>query len=175
MTSDSLAMVRALTQPARLITLALLLVFLTVVLVGSSYPSEARLFPTMVGIAGMAMAIAVFVLHGREAALESAPAAEELSVAPPETAGPTRGRVLLAVAAAPVYALLVWVVGFYVASLVALIVLPQCLDYRRVGILVVIAVAAVALIALVFSWGMEMALPNGLVGDWLLKTFVYDR
>ncbi len=82
---------------------------------------------------------------------------------------------LLAVAAAPVYALLVWVLGFYVASLVALIVLPQCLDYRRIGMLIVIAAVAVALIAAIFSWGMEMAMPNGLVGDWFLKTYVYDR
>jgi hypothetical protein len=162
--------------PGRLISLALFLVFLLVVAEGATYPPEARLFPTMVGVAGMVLALAVFLVHGGGADSDAeAATSEDLSAAPPDAAPPSRGRVLLAVAAAPVYALVVWVLGFYVASLLALVVLPQCLGYRRVGMLTLIAALGVALIAVVFSWGMEMTLPNGLVGDWVLATFVYDR
>jgi putative tricarboxylic transport membrane protein len=171
----SVAALRSWVQPARLITLALFLVFLVVVAVGSTYAPEARLFPTMVGIAGMAMAIAVLAFESGAAPESVEDTSDDLSAASAVADHPPRGRVLLAVLAAPVYALLVWVLGFYIASLAALIVLPQCLDYRRIGLLTVIACVAVALIAVVFSWGMEMALPNGLVGDWVLRTFVYDR
>ena len=151
---------------SRLISLILFLVFLLVVLEGLRYPPEARLFPTIIGAAGMALSLAVFVLHGGD----DGPA-EEHAAAP----APDRLRRLLAIAAAPVYSLLVWTVGFYAASLIAILLLPQLLGYRRPILLAAIAVVSVGVIAAVFSWGMAMAMPPGILGNWILTTFVYER
>lgn len=150
---------------SRLISLLLFLVFLLVVLEGLRYPPEARLFPTIVGAAGMALALAVFALDGGDNPREGHGAAP----------APDRLRRLLAVAAAPVYSLLVWTIGFYAASLIAILALPQLLGYRRPVLLAAIAVVSVGVIAAVFSWGMEMTMPPGILGNWILATFVYER
>jgi hypothetical protein len=164
-TGAAQAAAQRLLTPGRIVTLILFCVFLLVVVEGWRYPPEARLFPTLVGAAGMTLAIAVFALHGGD----DSPAGEH------GAAAPGRWRRLLAVAAAPVYSLLVWVIGFYAASLAALVVLPLLLGFRGIFRVLLIALGAVAVIAAVFSWGMEMTLPAGLVGDWILTNFVYDR
>lgn len=150
---------------SRIISLLLFLLFLVVVLEGQRYQAEARLFPMIVGAAGMALAAAVFALHGGEGAPRSEHAGGR---APPL-------RRLVAIAAAPAYSLLVWTVGFYLASLIAIFVLPQLLGYSRPILLAAIAAASVAIIAAVFSWGMAMSMPAGILGNWVLATFVYDR
>ena len=75
------------------------------------------------------------------------------------------GRALLS---APVFGLAFWLFGFVVASLAAMLLMPALMGYSNRRQLVIVAVVTVALLALVFPYLLNVDLPHGLVGDWLI-------
>ncbi len=148
--------------PGRAVCGALLAVFTTVLVLGRHYPHDAGLFPSIAGSAGLLLTLVLLATDK--------PAAEP-------DAYPSAGRVRTAVAllAAPVYAFLVWLTGFYAASFTALAVLPWVLGFRRPVILLGVSAGGVAVLAGLFAGAMDMSLPQGLLGNWVLYRFVYDR
>jgi hypothetical protein len=149
---------------SRVICLALLVVFTTVLVMGSRYPRDAGLFPTIAGSTGLLLTL-LLLLVDRPAA----PSALH------DHAPTSRGRTAIALLAAPVFSVLVWLAGFYVAAFLALAVLPWLLGYRRPLVLLAVAIGGVAVLAGLFAGAMDMLLPQGLLGEWFLYRFVYDR
>ena len=134
-------------------------------IVGLSFktPFDARLFPIVIGSAGMLLTLAVALEQLRRCRSRSASAAEAdraTEVGWPRFAG--------ALLSAPVFGLLFWLLGFVVASLAAMLLMPVLMGYANRRRLVVVAVVTVAVLALVFPYLLHVALPHGLVGDWLI-------
>jgi hypothetical protein len=148
--------------PGRAVCGALLIVFGTVLGLSRHYPHDARLFPSIAGGAGLLLTVLLIIVDK--------PAPD-----PVEHAATTPGRTAIALLAAPVYAFLVWLAGFYVASFAVLIVLPWVLGFRRALILLAVALGGVAVLAGLFAGAMDMSLPQGLLGDWFLSRFIYDQ
>lgn len=155
-------------RPALLVDGALLLVFGAVFAGSFLYPPDARLFPLMVSGAGLALVLVMTLAgerssgHGTHSDVDPVPR-ERLP------------RLALAVLSAPAFCLLVWLIGFYLASIATLILLPFLLGYHRWLIIVPVAAAILVSLMLVFSYAMDMSLPEGLLGRWFLASFVNDR
>ena len=143
------------------ICLALLAVFGLVLLLGARFPREAGLFPMIAGVAGL-LVTGLIVVSDRADATREQPVVASAA------------RTALALLAAPVFAGLVWGCGFYVASFLALAGLPWLLGYRRPMVLTAVAVGGVAVLGGLFDWGMDMTLPTGVVGEWVLARFVRE-
>jgi hypothetical protein len=73
-----------------------------------------------------------------------------------------------ALLSAPAFGLAFWLLGFVVASLAAMLLMPVLMGYRNRRRLVVIAVITVAVLALICPYLLNVDLPHGLVGDWLI-------
>ena len=150
------------THPARGAGVALAAVFLGMLVLAQGFPAEAALFPRIVAVAGLMLA----------GLLVAAPERHEAEIFHSGEAG--ERHPVLSLAAAPCFAVAVWLLGFYPASFLALLILPWLLGFRRPVLLLAIAVAAVVVIGLVFNVAMEIALPDGVVGDFVLRRFVYS-
>jgi hypothetical protein len=143
---------------------ALLLVFF-VGIVGLSFgsPFDARLFPIVIGCAGILLSLGIGVAQWRRYCTgNDTPDVDDAGAAAPPA------RFAAALLAAPVFGLLFWLLGFVVASLAAMLLLPPLMGYRDRKRLVVITVVAVAALALVAPRLLAVDLPHGLVGDWLI-------
>ena len=142
--------------------IALLLAFFAgIVLLASGIPFDARLFPLVVGSAGILLMLAVAVAQWRRRQAGAIDAVEESDVG--------TGRLVVALCAAPVFGLLFWLAGFVAASLVAMLALPPLLGYRDRKRLLPLAIVTVALLALIGPYLLKVDLPYGLVGDWLIE------
>ncbi len=144
---------------------ALLLLFVGVAAMALGFEPESRLFPLIVGTIGAGLT-AGLILYG---------------FAWPDVAAPLKAAngnkriprdVIIGVAAAPIYSGLVWLAGFYVASPLALIVMPWLLGYRNLLVLLPLTVVMTAIFAAVFSYAMDLSLPPGLLGHWFLARFI---
>jgi hypothetical protein len=161
----------------RLITLGLLIVFIGCFVIGRTYPSDAKIFPMIVGIAGaiittLHLALGFFV-PARSSELYNPLMESENDGAPatPEA----RRRLWITIAAAPLYAAGVYVLGFHLATLMTMIALPWGLGFRSPLILLAVTLGTTAAIHLVFGTAMDMQLPHGLLGEWFLHVFIYDH
>ena len=146
----------------------LLFVFLVVLLLGRTYPSDAALFPTLVGGAGALLGLLFLVLlvfHRAEPAGASADA---------DTIASDRRSFWIALLASPVYSVSIYIAGFYVATFAAMAVMPYLLGFRHILWLLMIAFLMVVVLHLVFVVAMEIDLPLGLAGDFYLRHFVYQ-
>jgi hypothetical protein len=159
---------RALSQPAGVVGTILLFVFLLVLVVGRSYPSDAALFPSLVGSAGLVLGL-IFL-----GSLVFDPLASHKHTADAEHSLGDRRSFWIALLASPVYSFSVFVIGFHVASFLAMVVMPLLLGFRHVLWLVLIALAMVIVLHLVFAMAMEIDMPMGLIGDFILRRFVYE-
>jgi hypothetical protein len=90
-----------------------------------------------------------------------------------ESAGDGRGF-WVACITPPIYCLAIYLVGFHAATFVAMLVMPRLLGYRGWLRLTAIAVGTVLVLHLVFVVAVEAELPNGLLGDYLIRTFLYE-
>jgi hypothetical protein len=143
---------------------ALLLAFF-VGIVGFSFgsPFDARLFPIVIGGAGILLAIAIAVAQWqRYRTGDDAPDVDDAGAAA------TPARFATALLAAPVFGLLFWLLGFVVAALAAMLLLPPLMGYRDRKRLLVITLVSVATLAVVAPWLLNVDLPHGVVGDWLI-------
>ena len=125
--------------------------FLFQLIASMRYPAEAALFPRIVGTIGLVFAISVGVaaLRGR-------------------TAGDFKSDVLdprivrLAIAAPVVYAIALWVLGYWIASIGALILFPWLIGYRRPVLVIVSAILTTLFFAVLLHY-MQVRLPMGAV------------
>ena len=77
-------------------------------------------------------------------------------------------RYATALFAAPAFGLMFWLVGFVVASLAAMLLVPVLMGYANRRQLVITALLTVAILALIGPYLLNVDLPHGLVGDWLI-------
>ena len=142
----------------------LLLFFIAIVALSYHIPFDARLFPLLIGSAGilLTLGIAAEQVRRRGARDGSIPNDEEhvISVDWP--------RYATALFAAPAFGLVFWLVGCVVASLAAMLLVPVLMGYANRRQLVVTALLTVAILALIGPYLLNVDLPHGLVGDWLI-------
>lgn len=138
----------------------LLLVLAYVAQRGLSTPGVGGLFPAVVGVVGSLAALVnlVQVLRGHDAGAEN-PTTAQADAA--WLAGLSLGVPIA-------YAVLLWGLGFWIASAAVLLALPWLLGYRR--LIIVLAVCAGTLLAVnvVFVEIFDMRLPRGLLFEHLL-------
>lgn len=114
----------------------------------SRYPSEPALFPRIVGVAGVLLAAAIVA----RALMSPSAKTDALDVR----------RLWLAVAAPIVYAIGMWLLGYWIASAAALIVFPLLLGFRRPVLVVGTAVGIVVFFGVVLGY-LDVRLPKGLL------------
>lgn len=150
--------------------LAALALFFTVAIVQTiGLRFTPSLFPRIVGGIGLLLVITVIVrsLLARRRGLVTKP--EE-----PDTflLAPPRKRIV-ALAAPVAYAGLFVLFGFYASAAASTVLTPWLLGYRRPVVLILTGIAITVGLDLLFSTTLGMPVPNGIVGDFLLRRYVY--
>src|SRR5262245_58100852 len=159
---------RVLTSLPAVVAECLVIVFAVVIIVGRNYPPDARLFPTIVASLGLLLC-AIFL-----AACLASPAYVRRAAADMEEALADVRGFWISCVPPRVYCVRIYLLRFHVASLSAMLVVPCLLGYRDRWRLVAVAAAVVIVLHLVFVVADEVELPNGLLGDFLLRRFVYE-
>lgn len=117
----------------------------------SRYPPEPALFPRLVGVLGVLLAAGV----AWRALLADRPA-------PGDADTHERRWLPLAVAAPVSYALALWLLGYWLASGLALVLFPLMRGYRRFLLLLVVSAALLVFFGVLLSY-LEVQLPKGLL------------
>jgi Tripartite tricarboxylate transporter TctB family len=145
--------------------IALLLVFF-IGIVAFSYntPFDARLFPLIIGSAGILLTFGIAIEQVRRRGADGASVVDDNDPA----AKADWPRYATALLSAPVFGVLFWLFGFVIASLAAMLLMPLLMGYQNRRQLVVVAVVTVAVLALICPYLLNVDLPHGLVGDWLI-------
>jgi FtsH-binding integral membrane protein len=142
----------------------LLLFFIAIVAFGYSLPFDARLFPVIIGCAGIVLTLAVALDQMRRHRADDVEAVDAND--PAASAG--WPRYATALLSAPAFGLLFWLFGFIIASLAAMLLLPTLMGYANRRRLLVTAVITVAVLAVIAPYLLNVELPQGVVGDWLI-------
>jgi tripartite tricarboxylate transporter TctB family protein len=142
----------------------LLLFFVGIVALSYHLPFDARLFPMVIGSAGILLTLGIVIEQVRRRGTPGASMADEDDPAA-KTDWPRYATALLA---APAFGLVFWLVGFIIASLAAMLLIPVLMGYANRRQLVVTALLTVAILALIGPYLLNVDLPHGLVGDWLI-------
>jgi Tripartite tricarboxylate transporter TctB family len=146
----------------------LLVFFIAIVAFAVSLPFDARLFPLIIGSAGIVLSLGVALealRRGRAGDASGVDAGARENDAATRVGWP---RYLTALFAAPVFGLLFWLLGFVVAALAAMLLMPPLMGYADRRRLIITALVTVAVLALVAPWLLNVDLPHGVVGDWLI-------
>jgi hypothetical protein len=141
----------------------LLLFFIGIVAFTYNTPFDARLFPLVIGTAGILLTLGIAVEQVRRRGAGDTPAADE-----DDAAGKDWPRYATALLCAPVFGLLFWLFGFVIAALAAMLLMPTLMGYKNRRQLVITALVTVAIVAFIAPYLLHVDLPNGLVGDWLM-------
>jgi hypothetical protein len=142
----------------------LLAFFIGIVALSYHIPFDARLFPVVIGSAGILLTLAIAVEQVRRRRARDAATVDDDDPA----AKADWPRYATALFAAPAFGLAFWLVGFVVASLAAMLLVPVLMGYANRRQLVVTALLTVAILALIGPYLLNVDLPHGLVGDWLI-------
>jgi len=142
----------------------LLLFFIAIVAFGYSLPFDARLFPLIIGGAGIVLTLTVALAQVRRRRAGAAAVVDEDDPAT-KVDWPRYATALLS---APAFGLLFWLFGFIVASLAAMVLIPLLMGYANRRRLVATAVITVAVLAVIAPYLLNVELPQGVVGDWLI-------
>jgi Tripartite tricarboxylate transporter TctB family len=143
----------------------LLLFFAGIIVFSLRLPFDARLFPLVIGGAGilLGLVIAVQELRRRGSAAptdvvrDDDPAANASSL-----------RFATALLSAPVFGLVFWLFGFFVASLAAMLLMPMLMGYGNRRLTLIVGLVTVAVLAVLFPYLVGVSLPHGLVGDLII-------
>ncbi len=142
----------------------LIVVFLGVLLEALRLHSEPGLFPRVIGVSGLiVMAIVAWRFLRGQSDLASD---DELLNNPAD-------RRAIALVSPLIYGALFYVVGFYVSAGVAVAAIPWMLGYRRPWFLLALCAGTIISMTLMYSYLLDVPIPNGLVGDWFMRNFVY--
>ena len=142
----------------------LLVFFIAIVALAYDVPFDARLFPVIIGTAGILLMLGIGIEQLRR---HRARDASTLDADDPAIKADW-GRHATALLSAPVFGLLFWLFGFIIASLAAMLIMPMLMGYANRRRLVVTAVLTVAILALIGPYLLNVDLPHGVVGDWLI-------
>jgi hypothetical protein len=142
----------------------LLLFFIGIVAFSYNTPFDARLFPLIVGSAGILLTFGIAIEQVRRRRADGEAVVDDDDPA----ARADWPRYATALLSAPVFGLLFWLFGFVIASLAAMLLMPLLMGYQNRRQLVVVAVVTVAVLALICPYLLNVDLPHGLVGDWLI-------
>ena len=77
-------------------------------------------------------------------------------------------RYATALLSAPAFGLLFWLFGFIIASFAAMLLIPTLMGYANRRRLLITAVITVAVLAVIAPYLLNVELPQGVVGDWLI-------
>jgi Tripartite tricarboxylate transporter TctB family len=143
----------------------LLIVFVGVIVFSIRLPFDARLFPLVIGIAGTLLSPVILIDQLRRRAVT---ASTEVLRDDDPAASATWPRLATALLSAPVFGLVFWLFGFYVASLAAMFVMPPLMGYSNWRKTLIVGLATVGFLAVFFPYLVGVNLPHGVVGDWLL-------
>ena len=80
-------------------------------------------------------------------------------------------RYATALLAAPVFGLVFWLFGFFVASLAAMLLMPELMGYGKRRLTLIVGLVTVAVLAVFFPTLVGVDLPHGLVGDFIIDSF----
>jgi len=143
----------------------LLILFGLIVFFAIPLPFDAKLFPLIVGVAGIALcaAIAVEELRRRQTR-----APDDLVAEDDPAANATWPRFATALLSAPMFGVVFWLFGFFVASLAAMFVMPPLMGYSNRRMMIVVGLATVAVLAVFFPYLVGVNLPHGVIGDWII-------
>jgi len=143
----------------------LLIVFGGVIVFSARLPFDAKLFPLIIGTAGILLCVLIAV-QGLQQRRSAAPA----DIAPDDdpAANVTWTRFAAALLSAPLFGVVFWLFGFFVASLAAMFVMPPLMGYSHRRMVFLVGLATVAFLAVFFPYLVGVSLPHGVVGDWLL-------
>ena len=142
----------------------LLVFFIAIVAFAVGLPFDARLFPLVIGGAGILLALGVAAEEVQRRRAGVAAAVDEHDAA----AHAGWPRYATALLSAPVFGLLFWLFGFAVAALAAMLLMPILMGYANRRRLVVTAVISVAILAFIGPRLLNVDLPHGVVGDWIV-------
>lgn len=141
----------------------LLLFFIAIVAFACTLPFDARLFPLIIGCAGIALTLAVALAQMRRRRAGAA----VVDADDPATRADWP-RYATALLSAPAFGLLFWLFGFIIASFAAMMLIPLLMGYGNWRRLVVTAAITVAVLAIIGPYLLNVELPQGVVGDWLI-------
>jgi hypothetical protein len=147
----------------------LLLFFSGVIVFAWKLPFDARLFPMVIGATGILLTVLIAYQELRRPAGH----ADAVSDDDP-AANSTWLRFATALLSAPVFGVVFWLFGFFVASLAAMLVMPTLMGYSDRRRLLIVGVVTVGFLALFFPYLVGVNLPHGVVGDWLIDTLRPD-
>jgi Tripartite tricarboxylate transporter TctB family len=144
--------------------IALLLLFF-IGIVGLAYPLpfDARLFPLVIGTAGILLTLGIAIEQMRRGVRDASVLDDDDAAAKADWP-----RYATALLAAPAFGLMFWLVGFILASLAAMLLIPVLMGYANRRQLVVTALVTVTILALIGPYLLNVDLPHGIVGDWLI-------
>ena len=148
--------------PAVVLAAALLVILGYVAAAGLRARGITGLFPAVVGVIGGLAALAnlIGVLRGRDP--------QPVEASPEGASGAWLAGLSFGVPV--IYAVLLWLLGFWVASGVTLLLLPPLLGYRRPLVVVAVALGTLFAIEAVFVQVFDMTLPRGMVFERLLDS-----
>ena len=141
----------------------LLLFFIAIVALSYHIPFDARLFPLLIGGAGILLTLGIAAEQMRRRGARDDPPADAEHVVSVDWPRYATARL-----SAPVFGVLFWLFGFIIASLAAMLLMPVLMGYANRWRLVVIAIVTVAVLALIGPYLLHVDLPHGLVGDWII-------
>jgi hypothetical protein len=147
----------------------LLLFFSGIIAFAWKLPFDARLFPMVIGVTG----ILLTVMIGYHELCRPAGHADAVAVDDP-AANASWPRFATALLSAPVFGVVFWLFGFFVASLAAMLVMPTLMGYSDRRRLLIVGVVTVGFLALFFPYLVGVNLPHGVVGDWLIDALRRD-
>jgi Tripartite tricarboxylate transporter TctB family len=142
----------------------LLLFFVGIVAVSYHLPFDARLFPMVIGSAGILLTLGIAIEQVRRHGARDASTVDDDDPA----AKADWPRYATALLAAPAFGMMFWLVGFIIAALAAMLLIPVLMGYANRRQLVVTALLTVAILALIGPYLLNVDLPHGIVGDWLI-------
>jgi Tripartite tricarboxylate transporter TctB family len=145
----------------------LLIIFGGVIVFSIRLPFDARLFPWVIGTAGIVLCLVILVEQLRRRAV-SAPSNVVDDDDP--AAAASWPRFATALLSAPAFGLVFWLFGFYVAALAAMFVMPRLMGYSNRRTLVIVALVTVGFLAVFFPSVVGVNLPHGIVGDWFIDS-----
>jgi hypothetical protein len=143
----------------------LLILFCGVIGFSIHLPFDAKLFPLIIGTAGILLCLVIAWQELRR--YRSAGAAEVVSNDDP-AANATWPRFATAILSAPAFGIVFWLFGFFVASLAAMFVMPPLMGYSDRRMMLLVGLATVAFLAVFFPYLVGVSLPHGVIGDWLV-------
>ncbi len=122
------------------------------------------IFPIVIGSAGILLTLGIAIEQVRRRGARDASTVDDDDPA----AKADWPRYATALLAAPAFGLMFWLVGFILAALAAMLLIPVLMGYANRRQLVITALVTVAILALIGPYLLNVDLPHGIVGDWLI-------